>query len=668
MLTLPEKILFAIALLITFYVAYEVILRIIQTTKRGTGKVDWNLAKQRVLEVFAKVASLQPTFKLRVGTSIIHSFVAWGFLYYMFVNTGDVLEGFIPGFHFLGQGTLGDYYRLGADIFSILVLSGMIMLMIRRFIINPPILTAREDIFLKDKIRHSIRRDSAIVGAFIIIHVGSRFLSQTFKIAGEGGDPWQPFGSFVANLWSGASPTMVIIGEHIFFWLALGTIFLFIPYFLYSKHLHFFIVPFNYLFKPESNGIGLLDKLDFEDETIEQFGASRLEDLSWNQILDSYACIMCMRCQEECPAYNTGKILSPAALEINKRYFLNYESKEFASGEPSPNLVEFAIPEEAVWGCTTCGACIEICPLGNEPMKDILDIRRGLVLMDNKFPDEFQTAFRGMERTGNPWGVPSSERMKWAEGFNVPTVQENPDADILWWVGCAPATDARAQKTAQAFATILNAAGVNFAVLGENEQCSGDPARRAGNEYLFFELATANVEMLNEVNPKRIVTTCPHCLNTLKNEYPAFGGNYDVIHHSQLIEELLADSKLTLSQKSDKKITFHDPCYLGRHNNIYQEPRELVLNSGAELIEMEHHGNKSFCCGGGGAQMWKEEEEGTQRVSIARFKEAENCGADTLAVGCPFCLNMLADAGKELHSEMELLDIAEIIASQLSQS
>jgi Fe-S oxidoreductase len=224
-----------------------------------------------------------------------------------------------------------------------------------------------------------------------------------------------------------------------------------------------------------------------------------------------------------------------------------------------------------------------------------------------------------------------------------------------------------AQKTAQSFATILNAAGVNFAVLGENEQCSGDSARRAGNEYLFFELATANVETLNEVNPKRIVTTCPHCLNTLKNEYPAFGGNYDVIHHSQLIEELMKDNKLTLSDQNNKKITFHDPCYLGRYNNIYQDPRDLIINTGAELIEMEHHGSKSFCCGGGGAQMWKEEEEGTKRVSVARFEEAQNSGAELLAVGCPFCLNMLTDAAKEIHSDMELLDIAEIIASQLQQ-
>ena len=237
--------------------------------------------------------------------------------------------------------------------------------------------------------------------------------------------------------------------------------------------------------------------------------------------MDAYACIMCYRCQEVCPAYNTGKVLSPAALEINKRYFLNSQGGRIASGEASAQAAAGVChPAEAVWACTACGACVDICPVGNEPMRDILDIRRALVLMENDFPDQLQTAFRGMERTMNPWNVPPAERMKWAEGLDVPTIDENPEPEILWWVGCAPATDARAQKTARAFAEILNAAGVSYAVLGEKEQCTGDSARRAGNEFLFNELAPANVEMLNEVAPKRIVTTCPHCLHTLQERIP----------------------------------------------------------------------------------------------------------------------------------------------------
>ena len=288
--------------------------------------------------------------------------------------------------------------------------------------------------------------------------------------------------------------------------------------------------------------------------------------------------------------------------------------------------------------------------------------------MENDFPEQWQTAFRGMERTMNPWNIPPSERIKWTEGAGVPipTISENPDFDYLWWVGCAPATDARAQKTAIAFAKILNAANVNFAIIGESETCTGDSARRAGNEYLFHEMAAANVEMLNEISPPKIVTTCPHCLHTIKNEYPAFGGEYEVIHHTELIEYLLISGKLHLHKDAaGKSVTFHDPCYLGRHNNIFEEPRLAIKQTGANLIEMQNHGSKSFCCGAGGSQIWKEEEQGTGAVNETRFKEAEQTRASILAVGCPFCLTMLTDASNNAQSNMQVLDIAEIVAEML---
>jgi Fe-S oxidoreductase len=449
--------------------------------------------------------------------------------------------------------------------------------------------------------------------------------------------------------------------------MSLGSIIAFLPYFPYTKHIHLFFSPINYLLKPERKSIGQLSYINFEDESIEQFGATDLEHLGWEQLMDSYACIMCMRCQEVCPAYNTGKVLSPAALEINKRYYLNHEEgTKFAGGEESKPLTEWAISEEAVWACTACGACVDICPVGNEPMRDILDIRRSLVLMENNFPKQLENAFRGMERNVNPWAVPPTERMKWAEGMDVPTIEKNPEPELLWWVGCAPATDARAQKTAQAFARILNASGLNYAVLGQNEQCTGDSARRAGNEYLFFELASANVEMLNEVKPPRIVTTCPHCLHTLKNEYPAFGGNFEVIHHTQLINELVGAGKIQLEVKDDDlKVTFHDPCYLGRHNSIVDAPREDLKHAGLVTLEMPRHGEKSFCCGAGGAQMWKEEEHGTAAVNHTRFKEAKGTGANMLAVGCPFCMTMLNDASNADGGEMKVKDVAEIVAERL---
>jgi Fe-S oxidoreductase len=258
--------------------------------------------------------------------------------------------------------------------------------------------------------------------------------------------------------------------------------------------------------------------------------------------------------------------------------------------------------------------------------------------------------------------------MKWAAGLNVPTIETNPEPEVLWWVGCAPSTDARAQKTAQAFAKVLNEAGVNYAVLGEQEQCTGDSARRAGNEYLFNELATANVQMLNEVAPKRIVTTCPHCLHTLKNEYPAFGGNYTLIHHTQLINELAGQGRLKFKDGAFQKVTLHDPCYLGRQNGILVEPRQVLQQASAELVELPRNGRKSFCCGAGGAQMWKEEQPGSERVSANRFREAQISGADTLAVGCPFCMVMLNDAKEDAGSEMQVLDVAEIVLEALDRT
>jgi Fe-S oxidoreductase len=668
-LTLPEKILFVLAVLGSLFFVWRVTQRIVKTIQRGQGAIDWSVIPERILAVTAKVIIFQPVFRFRFWPSLFHGFVAWAFIYYLLVNLGDVLEGFIPDFQFLGTGLLGGIYRLGADILSVAALIGMVALIIRRFILRPPNMTARPDVMLDPRARAGIRRDSAIVSAFILVHVGSRFLGQSMLVAGEGRDPWQPFASSVAALWAGLEPVAITLASHTFFWMALGTILLFFPYFLYSKHLHLFFAPINFLLKPRRRSMGALDKIDFDDESIEQFGATRIEDLGWELILDAYACIMCYRCQEVCPAYNTGKVLSPAAMEINKRYFLNYEGARLASGEPSSiPLTEFAIPPEAVWACTACGACVDICPVGNEPMRDILNIRRAMVLMENDFPEQLQTAFRGMERSVNPWNVPPTERMKWADGLSVPTVDQNPDPEILWWVGCAPSTDARAQKTARAFVEILNSAGVNYAVLGQHEQCNGDSARRAGNEFLFNELASANVEMLNELKPKRIVTTCPHCLHTIGKEYPDFGGHFQVIHHTTLINELIQSGRLKLRpDESPGKLTFHDPCYLGRQNDVLIDPRQVLQSTQADFVELPRNGRKSFCCGAGGGQMWKEEEEGVERVNANRFREAQASGANTLAVGCPFCMVMLTDAKNATSSEMQVLDVAEIIAQALEK-
>ena len=666
MLTFPEKIIFSLAVLATLAAVFFAIRRLVRIISAGHGRPDWRLAWKRLLNVLGRMVTFQPVFRFRFWPSLFHALVGWGFGFFIMVDLFDVVHGYLPGFVF--PGIVGDVYRLLADLSSAAVLVGVVFFVFRRFVFRPANLSTRQTTLLSPKARFGIWRDSAIVAAFILLHVGARLTGESLAVAVAGEpDRWQPFASLLSPLWSGLSPQALLVGQHIAFWLAIGLIMLFIPYFPYTKHVHLFFAPINFLLKPERRSIGELGYLNLEDSSIQQFGAAKLNDLGWEQLMDPYACIMCFRCQEVCPAYATGKVLSPAALEINKRYFLN----TINSLPDSPALTEFAIPAEAVWACTSCGACVDICPVDNEPMRDILDIRRNLVLMENTFPRQLESAFRGMERAANPWGVPSTERMKWAEGLHVPTIEQNPEPDVLWWVGCAPATEARAQKTARAFVKILQAAGVNYAVLGQNEQCTGDSARRAGREDIFFGLATANVDLLNELKPKRIVTTCPHCLHTLKNEYPAFGGNYEVIHHTQLINELIAAGKLHLekqvpTESSPASITYHDPCYLGRHNQIYADPRLLLKDAGSNLVEMPRHSDKSFCCGAGGAQMWKEEQPGTARVSEARLAEARATGVETMAVACPFCMIMLTDAAKADGEPIKVVDVAEIVADRLS--
>ncbi len=659
MLSLIEKIIFAIFVIVSAVLTCRGGKRIADQISSGKGKVDWSLAPKRIGALISKYLFFTPVFRLRLVPSIMHFFIGWGFFIYLLVNLNELILAY-TGFHLLhNTGGLGDMYRSFAEFISFGLMFSMIGMSIRRYILKPATLTTRDTTLLDPKARTGINRDSMIVTATFFTHTLARVFGESFFLAREGlRDPWQPVTSALASLWANKPEAQLLFDERLMFWISLGLVFAFLPYFPKSKHIHIFITPLNFALKPERKSIGQLSYINLDDQSIEQFGAAKIKDLGWEQIMDAYACIQCFRCQEVCPAYNTGKILSPAALEINKRYHL----KEGTTDVPMLNLIS----EEAVWACTSCGACVDICPVGNEPMRDILDIRRNLSMMESQFPKQLENAFKGMERNANPWNVSQTERMKWAEGVNVPTIEQNPEPEILWWVGCAPATDARAQKTAQAFAKILNAAGVNYAVLGRNESCTGDSARRAGREDIFFGLASQNVEILNEVKPKRIVTTCPHCLHTIKNEYPAFGGNYTVIHHTQFINELVGAGKISLEVSSDQfSVTFHDPCYLGRHNKITDAPREALNATGALTIEMPRNSAKSFCCGAGGAQMWKEEENGTARVNATRFAEAKATGADTVAVGCPFCMQMMTDASKADGGEIQVKDVAEIVAERM---
>lgn len=660
MLTGFEKLVFVLLLFVSLFLTYRSAKKILFNIRSAQGNVDWHLVLKKLPAALWGYLTLQRTFKVRLGASIFHAMVAWGFLTFLVINLNDLLYGFL-GFRLLESlGLIGDFYRSITDTFNLLILVGIILLAIRRFITSRRIFSSNPGVILLPKALAGIQRDSAIVAGFIFLHNSARMLGEAAYIKAHfsGGDPWQPFVSTVSGIFSNSAPQTLVVIEHTMFWLSLGAVIFFLPYFPFSKHIHIFFVPINLALKPLRKGLGDLPFIDLNDDKFESFGAERIADLGYEQVIDAYACIMCFRCQDACPAHQTGKPLSPAALEINKRYSFN-------QGKSTDTVLTSLISEEAVWSCTTCGACVEVCPVGNEPMKDILEIRRHLSMMESAFPRQLETAFKGMERNANPWNQPIANRTKWAEGIHVPTIDENPSPDVLWWVGCSPSTDPRAQKTAKAFADILNTAGVNFATLGKNEACTGDSARRAGREDIFFALATQNVEILNEVNPAVIVTTCPHCLNTLKNEYPAFGGHYKVIHHTELINNLIGAGKIELQgDVSSTAMTYHDPCYLGRHNQQYSDPRAIMHGLTENFKEMKANQDLSLCCGAGGAQAWKEE-GGTSKINLARYSQAKATVTQTLAVACPFCLTMLTDASKEEDEPMEVLDVSELVAQKM---
>ncbi len=668
MLSITEKLLFTLLVFISIVATISTFGDMYAIITRGADRLYFEKLPRRMWTGLVALFNQGRITRHRRLTSVIHLGVAWGFIFFFLVNAYDVAEGMFAGFEL--PGIVGDVFRLAADIFSVVVLVGVVYFIVRRFGFQDPRLKIRDNVLVDERARVGIPRDSLVVALFILFHVGFRFLGQTLHIAESGADPWQPFANAVAGVWSGLPESALVAGVHASWWIALGLILLFLPYFPYTKHAHLFMGPLNFMTRPDRRSMGALDPINFEDESIEQFGVARLTGLTQTQILDAFACIMCNRCQDACPAYATGKELSPAALEINKRYYLRNNLGALGNGgEDIPHLMEYAISESALWACTSCGGCVEVCPVGNEPMRDILDIRRERVLMESDFPQALQGAFRGMERTGNPWGT-TEDRLTWTKPlpFEVPTVEENPEFDVLYWVGCAGAFDPKAQEISRAIATVLHSAGVNFAILGQSESCTGDTARRAGNEYLFYEMAQGNIELLKEVGAeqKTIVTGCPHCFHTIRNEYPDLGGNFRVMHHTQMIGDLVGRGKLRLNGKALEQITYHDPCYLGRHNGVYDAPRDALAKAGTILLEMDRSKNNSFCCGAGGAQMWKEEEHGTGAVNLNRYAEAQATGAKTLAVGCPFCARMLDDANKEAGQAMAIKDVAEVIVEALA--
>ena len=653
----------------SFGVSYITFKKMFKVILAGTNPIIWTDVLRNWNAGLVAFISQKTLFKTRPIVGLIHALVAWGFTLYLAVNIIDVLYGFIPNFRFLPNNIVGDVYRLFVDIFSVLVLLGVLYFLARRFIIKEDRLTIKDPVMLSDKAKKGMKFDSFLVGAFIIVHIGARFLSASFEIAIHGPDWSQPAANIVATFWSTLTPDAIIVSEHVTWWLAIGLILLFLPYFPFSKHAHLFMGPLNIMALENRRSMAAIETIDFENEDLDQFGAGQIQHLPQTQLLDGYACIQCSRCQDACPAYETGKELSPSALEINKRYFINDNISTLANGESIDKaLTDWMLTEEAAWSCTTCGYCVEVCPVGNEPMIDILRARQNLVMMESNFPKDAMETFEKMENYGNPWGLSPQDRENWMDGLDVPLMREKKNAEVLYWAGCSGAYDSRGREISQSVAKILNEADIDYACLGNEETCTGDSARRIGNEYLFQTMAEQNKETFEQYNFKKIVTQCPHCFTTLKNDYAEMGIELDVVHHSQFIDELINEKKIEPKPYVDEDITFHDPCYLGRHNGEYDAPRKVlqsVLKEG-RIKEMEQSKSDSFCCGAGGGNMWYEIKTG-ERINQNRVNQAVGTEAKTIAAACNFCNIMLEDGVKTTGNEenVKVLDIAEMVSKGL---
>ena len=579
----------------------------------------------------------------RLLPGLMHAAIFWGFLV-LLPTIVIAMIGAVDAHSTLPWLGAQGWYALVVDVFAVLVLIGVITAFVIRKIQRPA------------RFQGSHLGEADLILALIAGIVCTLLLWHASQIALRLNDypaQWAPTSSALSHLVAPAAPAL----ERIAVWTHVLIILSFLVYLPYSKHLHILVAAINVYFG-RTRSRGRIEPIDFEKPEAEvRFGSARAADMTWKQMLDTMSCTECGRCQDVCPAYATGKALSPKLLIMAMRDHL-------VSGATTA-IVPNAVSDDIVWDCVTCGACVRECPVGIEHIDHVIDLRRNLVMVESRFPEEAGTMLRDVDRTSNPWGKPQADRLQWAEGLGVRVLQpgERPP-EVLFWVGCAPAFDERARRAAISTAKLLQMAGVDFAILGQRESCTGDPARRMGDEYTFQRLAGENVATLNGAGVKTIVTTCPHCFNTLGNEYADFGGTYEVVHHTQFLADLVHQGKLS-PMPSERTITYHDSCYLARHNDVREAPRELVSAVG-QAVEMPRNRERTFCCGAGGARMWMEEKRG-RPINQERVREAVETGAETLAVACPFCTVMLDDGVRETGSKMQVFDLATLLAEAVER-
>ncbi len=614
----------------------------------------------RLMSVATYVFGQKRLFKDKYSGPM-HFAIFWGFLVLTVGSMIFLIRGLIPAVG-APQGTPAVILNVATDIMAVAVMIALFMAFYKRYVMRPK--------------RLERNFDALAVLILIAIVVLADLSIESFGIALAPHAAWAPLGSVLGHWLRGYGSVVDQRGLLVSDWVKLLSLMGFLVYLPYSKHFHLFVAPLN-IYHRNLEPLGRLPGLDLEDETAESFGVGQVTDMTWADLMDAYACVQCGRCTEQCPANYTQKHLSPKQIMVDLRHQLEAVGPILKKPEARQTPDEKArlelplaggvIPAEDLWACTTCGACVEACPVFDEHVVKIVGMRRHLVLTQGEMPDEAQLFFKNVENAGNPWGLGLDKRQQFAQAMGIKDLSRGDTAEVLYWMGCAATYDDRARRVAEATVQLMKQAGIDVGVLGERETCNGEAARRMGNEYLFQMMAQQNIETLNDLGVKTIVTTCPHCFNTLKNEYPAFGGEYEVIHHSEFLSRLVSEGRLTPQGGEAVSVTYHDSCYLGRYNNIFDQPRDVLKSvPGITLREMEKSREKSFCCGAGGGRMWMEEKAGT-KINQARTEQALATGAETIATACPFCLTMMRDGVQALGAEdnVRVKDFSEILAENM---